>query len=456
MYANTLSTTHGAVDMGRLFMVRRSPTPIVLNRNLREHLRETKDALSSRSSQWMMYKRYTNPYEFIGTVYHTTPVSALHPISRAFYKMVDVYDGFGLREKLPADIASLNLAEGPGGFIQALTWLRKNPRDSYVGMSLRADPVAAANRTGPSGWFVGSDFLAKNPNVSVDYGATGTGDLTDIRNLEHVMQRYGNGMDVVTGDGGFDFSDDYNRQESNMFQLLASQVLFALAAQKHGGVFVLKVFDLFQYYTVELLYLLTMFYNKVHLCKLSTSRVANSEKYVVCEGFKFKSTRYMYPAFLQLAALIGAAPPAGCPAVPVSSFLRDPVPAAFIAQVEEVNTVLGQQQIENIHSTLSLAHSGTRSKAIIDKLVSRHLALCVQWCKDHGVPHNSVKRNMFDARSWEGREKAEGSRGRGRSRRGRSGKYGFAHRGTVKAHAPGRTFAHRPRPKSRSSADGDA
>jgi 23S rRNA U2552 (ribose-2'-O)-methylase RlmE/FtsJ len=449
MYVNTLTSTHGAADMSHLFMVRRGE-PIVINRNLRAHLRETKDTLSSRSSQWMMYKRYTNPHEFIGTVYHNTSVSALRPISRAFYKMVDIYNEFGLREKLPERIASLNLAEGPGGFIQALTWLRKNDADTYVGMSLRADPEDAARRVGPSGWFVGSDFLEKNPNVSVDYGATGTGDLTDIRNLSHVMERYGNSMDVVTGDGGFDFSDDYDSQESNMFRLLLSQVLFALSAQKQGGVFALKAFDMFQYYTVEIIYLLTMFYEKVHICKPLTSRVANSEKYVVCEGFKFKSSQNMFAAFIQLSTLIAADPPAGCPHVPVSSFLREPVPSSFVAQIEEVNTVLGQQQIENIHTTMSLTYSGARSKSTIDRIVSKHLDMCVQWCKKNGVPHNALKRNMFDRGGWEtpgrrgsrsrmaagggggGSRKTRGQNGR---TRGRNGKYGFAHRRTMKAPA---------------------
>ena len=63
--------------------------------------------------------------------------------------------------------------------------------------------------------------------------------------------------------------------------------------QKHKGHFILKVFDIFLKGTVDMIFLLNCFYTKVHICKPHTSRYANSEKYVVCEGFKFKSSMFI-------------------------------------------------------------------------------------------------------------------------------------------------------------------
>lgn len=59
-----------------------------------------------------------------------------------------------------------------------------------------------------------------------------------------------------------------------------------LAIQKQGGTFILKIFDVFHKPTVDILYLLCYYYNNVSIMKPHTSRVANSEKYVICQGFK--------------------------------------------------------------------------------------------------------------------------------------------------------------------------
>ena len=45
-------------------------------------------------------------------------------------------------------------------------------------------------------------------------------------------------MDFITGDGGFDFSVDFNSQEKHIADLLMAQVFYALIMQKKGGCFV--------------------------------------------------------------------------------------------------------------------------------------------------------------------------------------------------------------------------
>ena len=53
-------------------------------------------------------------------------------------------------------------------------------------------------------------------------------------------------MDIITGDGGFDFSQDYNNQEKSAFRLILTQVAYAITMQKHSGHFILKIFDMFE------------------------------------------------------------------------------------------------------------------------------------------------------------------------------------------------------------------
>ena len=56
--------------------------------------------------------------------------------------------------------------------------------------------------------------------------------------------------------------------------------------QKVGGDFIVKIFDIFTKSTCDILYILSSLYKQVYITKPYTSRLANSEKYIVCRGFK--------------------------------------------------------------------------------------------------------------------------------------------------------------------------
>ena len=88
-------------------------------------------------------------------------------------------------------------------------------------------------------------FLSQHPNVNIEYGIDRTGNLLHIDNFEYCVKKYGGSMDLVTADGGFDFSKDFNHQEISITNLLWGQVCYALCLQKQGGNFVLKIFDIF-------------------------------------------------------------------------------------------------------------------------------------------------------------------------------------------------------------------
>merc|ERR1711871_545052 len=148
-------------------------------------------------------------------------------------------------------IKTFHLAEGPGGFIEATNYLRKNDKDKYYGITL-----IDKNSTNIPGWKKSQNLLEKNGRITIEYGADNTGDLYNADNFRYLHKKYGNTMEIVTGDGGFDFSINYDEQENNAYYLLFTQICYALILQKKDGVFILKIFDIFKYKTVELIYFL--------------------------------------------------------------------------------------------------------------------------------------------------------------------------------------------------------
>ena len=57
-------------------------------------------------------------------------------------------------------------------------------------------------------------------------------------NLLYCLDKYANSMEIITGDGGFDFSVDFNKQEICSINLIFAQICFALAMQKKNGTFI--------------------------------------------------------------------------------------------------------------------------------------------------------------------------------------------------------------------------
>ena len=160
------------------------------------------------SKYWEKMKKRTNPYELIHTTHSNKNMSiADHvPLSRSYFKMWEILKKYKLLSNYKSPIITAHLAEGPGGFIEAIQSMRMNNDDIYYGMTL----LDNTNANIP-GWRKSEIFLEKHPNVIIETGEDGTGNLYNPVNFNYCMQQYGNKMDIITGDGGFDFSIDFNK-----------------------------------------------------------------------------------------------------------------------------------------------------------------------------------------------------------------------------------------------------
>lgn len=355
---------------------------LYISESLAHYLYDMKAKIDDNDKKWDIYKKYTNPYEYIHTVipYKHKCIAKHKPLSRSYFKMIEICNTFSLLEKYKNTVSlqTFHLAEGPGGFIEAIARTRKNKQDKYVGMTLQAD-----ENSNIPGWKKTGDFLSEFPNVYLENGMDGTGNILSLENFDYVRENYKN-IDIVTGDGGFDFSTDFNKQESSIVKLLYAQICYALSIQKRGGIFILKIFDAFMKHTIDLLYLLSSFYKQVYILKPNTSRYANSEKYIVCIGFLFDnkdSSKYVFYLRNTLEAMLKD------DALP-HSFLKMPPSYYFIQKIEEYNSIFGQKQMQNIQCTMSLIEHKNKYEKI-EMLMKINIKKCIEWCIRHNIDYFS-------------------------------------------------------------------
>jgi 23S rRNA U2552 (ribose-2'-O)-methylase RlmE/FtsJ len=257
-----------------------------------KELNEIKEQIEplENNHKWEQLKKKSNPYELVYTQESgdcPQSVALGKPLSRSYFKMIEMLQISQFFEKLPKGIQKLrssHVAEGPGGFIEA--FLDKAEANRMKVQKSYAITLKPTNNHVP-GWRRSYQFLQRHPEVKIHYGADGTGDIYNPENQTSFVGIHDSFKShLFTGDGGFDFSTDYENQEKSVYPLLVASAIIGIQVLQTDGVLVLKLFDLYSSVTHFLLRCITLCFKEWCLYKPATSRPCNSERYLVCRGFR--------------------------------------------------------------------------------------------------------------------------------------------------------------------------
>lgn len=344
---------------------------IIKTINLQLHfvLSKYKNLIESyyQNNKWDKYKKIANDYELVFTsCYGIESVSKYNSISRSFFKLWEIlmdFDMFKSKEHIKAAF----IADGPGGFIEAFCKYRdehtKVKKDSVYGITLLSKDPSVPN------WKI-SKAMKNKYNIELLPGEDGTGSIYNLENIKNFVQTIGsNSCEFVTADGGFDFSKDFNNQETQSFHLILCEIFIALQLQKKGGMFVLKVFDICYEETIAICYLLYMLYDNVYITKPLSSRPANSEKYIICTGYKT-----VKHSMLSIVKNIIKNKE------DITDYIKPPI--EFVEEILFYNTHCVLLQIINIEKTI---HCINNKKLILKKVVEEQVKFATKYCTKYQI-----------------------------------------------------------------------
>jgi len=376
-----------------------NPELIIGNNKVNKDLIELSDLLNNTKNEinmmsnniaWDYCKKLTNEYElihyYIKNKPHNIGLTNYDPISRAFFKFWEIINDFDLLKEPPiglghnVNMSYVALCEGPGGFIECFNYYRR--KNGYINDKIYAITLKSTADEIP-GWKKSNKIFNEIPFLKITYGEDDTGDIYNVNNIIYLSKIIDEKVDLVTADGGFDVSDDYSQQEMKMNRLIYSEIVGALSVLRKGGNFVIKIFDIFNEFTLDVLYILNNYFSSLIITKPFTSRPANSEKYLVCKGFKGitkESLENMYRLMWEWEIIEEQKKQ-------VRRLLNIELPKEFIEDIKKMNLYFLFKQIKNIKKTLKIAVLDINN-AEVDEFKKYQVAYGVLWCIQYNFPIN--------------------------------------------------------------------
>ena len=347
-------------------------------RHVYDDLLAQKDEIANfhENRLWEKYKKLTNEYELIFTTCFNMPsICRRTPTSRSYFKHWEILRDYEDIMKIDSmsKMKCLFMAEGPGGFVQSFCDYRKDLvlNDELYGITYKND----ADPTVPK-WKLPENII-KGKYFKILEGVDGTGSLYTINNIKDFISKIGShSCDYITADGGFDFSGNFNHQERASTRLIMAETYTALQLLKSKGIFVIKIYDIFTRESKSILHILDTSFEYVSVVKPCTSRPANSEKYVICIGFRKAKSQHLN--YLKNGILEEVSKP-------IISYS-----SSFEKKIIDVNISYMQQQKNYINMTLMYIDKKSENMDLLKQQYNKALS----WCDFYGMPI-SVKNKEF-------------------------------------------------------------
>eukprot|EP00450_Noctiluca_scintillans_P022920 CAMPEP_0194522042 /NCGR_PEP_ID=MMETSP0253-20130528/56492_1 /TAXON_ID=2966 /ORGANISM="Noctiluca scintillans" /LENGTH=365 /DNA_ID=CAMNT_0039366445 /DNA_START=137 /DNA_END=1234 /DNA_ORIENTATION=+ len=208
--------------------------------------------------------------------------------NRAGMKLAEVLSsvgGLGSAIASESETVFVDICGGPGA------WSHHLMRLEQQGIKMRGFGFSLREGTNPASCAWSQELCARQ-NFEPLWGADGTGDVCNAENIAHSAKKVGRNASIVVADGGFGVGLGPNGEHMENYQeifcgrLLLAEMLMALEVIRTGGCFVCKLFDTFSSISVGLLFVAAALFEETFVVKPRTSRIVNSERYLVAKGFR--------------------------------------------------------------------------------------------------------------------------------------------------------------------------
>jgi hypothetical protein len=293
-----------------------------------------------------------NPYEYI---FSNVPgskfsVSKLKPKSNLFYDFLEIFNTLNVLENHSNKIDCIHISENYVDSIECIEILRENVSDVNIFFE-----------------FVNEDIY--------------------------------NTMNDKRYDFIFYEIEDKNTYDLNTYVLNLLQVLMILLKyQSNNGECLIKISHMFHKPVIDVLYILSSIYDKVYIIKPNTSNITTFDKYIVCKKFVLNDNKKdIYKEYyFKLAHFISNYLQKENKNKNISTIIDHEIPRYFINKIDDINSIIGHQQLETIDQIINILKNKNKDDKI-ELIKKTNIQKSVNWCEKFKIPCNKFpeKANIF-------------------------------------------------------------
>lgn len=181
----------------------------------------------------------------------------------------------------------------------------------------------------------------------------------------------------------------YDFQDVNQYIIHVLQiVMIILKTQCDNGCCLIKLNYIYHKPIIDILFLLSSVYSKIYLIKPTLMDTADY-KYVFCKYFNnspdISNQNYkLLDTFLNKPDLQN-----------ITQLIDFDTPAYFIYKINEINLIIGQQQLELYRQLLHI-YMGQNQLYKLDQYKQKNIQKWIDWCAKMNIPYNTIDNCEFD------------------------------------------------------------
>lgn len=287
--------------------------------------------------------RIINPYEFIFSKVPGSKfsVSKLKPNSNLFYDLFEIINNLNLFDNLKsASIKSLHISPNSSDSVDCYEMFREGF----------------------------SDDIIKFSHIDID------------NTFSESMFEY-------------IFFETNNVNEREYIISLLNIIIIILRNQKYNGNIIIKIRDILYKPIIDCIYLLTSLYDKVYIAKPSTNNVTSLDRYIVCKSFQHNETSRAYLRLNSIKLIVFLK---RLEDKYITDLLGFNIPFHFKNKIDDLNIIIGQQQIEALDQIINIFKNKNKNDKI-ENIKKSNIQKCVSWCEKYKIPCNKFteKINIF-------------------------------------------------------------
>lgn len=321
-----------------------------INESLQYHLSTLLQYTKQYTTLWNFYASNHSIYAFLQgdeiTNYKLHFKNLVYMKDKMYLLFIDIYyalDLFSYIDNKPKKI--MNIGETKGGFMYALEHVKCVQHDICTIVSSKDMELEM------------SSFSFRKE----------IGDFFSVEAFHRYIHAYKNSQDIIIMNEVYEPSK-YNAQ-------LFHSICFAICCQKYNGIFICRINDIYDSCTVEILYILSLFYYQVHMYKPKILERHLNVKFIICTSFLYHNSEFIFDTFLNNIKRCTEN-------YSISGVLHRNIPKHFIDEIITVNAIYGQQQMEYINNTLQWIDTIESENQTHNKITSKQY---IKWLKEHDL-----------------------------------------------------------------------